>query len=141
MDHLGVPTTVWAQVLHNLGSHPDQEAFAAAIAEGKILVQEPIGPGDPQFSTGEREVLALARLFSAVALIDDHKPYLAARRPGLEVTNVPEFLVTLFDAERIDSGQVTKAVAALQGRTNRKVLDWAIQQFCQRGVDLRWLNL
>jgi hypothetical protein len=128
-------------VLHNLGSHPDQEAFAAAIAEGKILVQEPTGSGDPRFSPAEREVLALAQLFSAAALIDDPKPYREARRLELEVINVPEFLVSLFDGGRINSDQVTKAVVALQGRTNRKVLDWAIQQLCQRGVDLRWLNL
>ncbi|MCL6563367.1 MAG: hypothetical protein K6U87_10200 [Firmicutes bacterium] len=130
-----VPQTVYNQIM--VPTHyRDQPDFQQAYRSGFLVVHDPNIPPNNPFGQGEREVLTLAEEMQAVALIDDHQPYLFGIQQGLMAINVPEFIISLMWTGYITVAEAASAFQKLQSssrvHTNKKVLTWAIGQVRRR---------
>lgn len=75
------------------------------------------------YGDGERAAINLALERQLLLLIDDWRPYEAARAAGIEVVNTPAYLVQLYNQGRISLERILGDVARLTRRGTLKA-EW-----------------
>ncbi len=113
---LFVCSEVEREVLHPLTTKGLPVAAALQLGErcntGIITRQDPTQPVD-WYHVGENAAIALAIDSNWVLLIDDQNPYHFARSRGLKVINSADFVVLLYNADRLSYSAAESTISRL----------------------------
>lgn len=94
-----------------------------AVEDGRIEVPEVSYTPIPGFGLGERHAIGLAQALACELLINDYRPYKAARELGLLTVSVPEFLLMLRAAGLISRQKALVLLEALEATTADALMD------------------
>jgi predicted nucleic acid-binding protein len=104
-------------VARELGrDNPTSLRLKALLTNNTIQSATPRTETITLYGDGERAALNLALERHLLLLIDDWKPYEAARAAGVEVINTPAYLVHLYAQERVPEAQVVNDLSRLARR-------------------------
>ena len=114
-----VKTEVLTDRIGGRGNFPNAEAFRLWEAASLLTVQAPAGPwprelGPEGFHLGERQVITLAHERQAVALINEVPASKFARRAGLQVLDVPGWIVLLAHSRVMPMGAAWSGLQYLE---------------------------
>src|SRR5262245_42283778 len=96
--------------------NPTSRRLQALVADGSIKQAAPKSATIKLYGDGERAAINLALERNLLLLIDDWRPYEAAKAAGVEVVNSLAYLVGLYEQERITAEQVLHALAKITRR-------------------------
>jgi predicted nucleic acid-binding protein len=96
--------------------NPTSLRLKALLADKSIKQAAPRSEKIRLYGDGERAAINLALERKLLLLIDDWRPYEAAREAGVEVVNSLAYLVGLYEQKRIALEQVLNALARITRR-------------------------
>lgn len=96
--------------------NPTSLRLKALLADKSIKQAAPRSEKIRLYGDGERAAINLALERKLLLLIDDWRPYEAARAAGVEVVNSLAYLVGLYEQKRIALEQVLNALARITRR-------------------------
>ena len=96
--------------------NPTSLRLKALLADKSIKKATPKSAKIKLYGDGERDAINLALERKLLLLIDDWRPYEAARAAGVEVVNSLAYLVGLYEQKRITAERVLDALARITRR-------------------------
>lgn len=110
--------------------YPYQQRLKIALEDGRIARRNPAEPYD-RFGTSERACIGLALEQRCILLINDYRPYDAARRLGIAVMSVPELAVVLAGAGIMATRTARIHLDTLRDRTSDALIEMALGVLCE----------
>ena len=107
------PTAVENELGHG---NPTSRRLKALLAEGRIGRDTPRAHKVGLYGDGERAAINLALERKLLLLIDDWRPYEAARAVGVEVVNSLVYLLRLYEQGRVELERVLNSLAKIARR-------------------------
>lgn len=105
----------------------DQRRMELALEDARLALPRVSYKPYTLFGKGERHAIGLAATLKAVLLINDYRPYRAARELGIHVVSVPEFVVLLCRVKTINVARAQVLLDQVRDVTATALVERAIQ--------------
>ncbi len=110
---------------------PDRQRYRLAVEDRRIVQYRGTIQPYTEFGAGERQAISLAHILNADLLINDYKPYIAARDLGISVMCVPAFIVQVYLAGMISASMAEGMLDRITPFTARSLRDAAKAKIVQ----------